>query len=40
MLAKKCVDDLLIRISYGGSAVHELIPYEFIEGESVAAVKR
>ena len=39
-LAKKCVDDLLLRITYGGPAVHELIPYEFIEGESVAAVRQ
>ena len=40
MMAKKCVDDLLMRITYGGPAVHELIPYEFIEGESVAAVRQ
>lgn len=39
MLAKRCVDDLLMRISYGGAAVHELIPYDFIEGESIAMVK-
>ena len=39
-LAKKCVDDLLLRITYGGPAVHELIPYEFIEGESVAPVRQ
>ena len=39
-LVKKCVDDLLMRITYGGPAVHELIPYEFIEGESVAAVRQ
>lgn len=36
MLAKKSVDDLLMRISYGGTAIHELLPYEFMEGESVA----
>ena len=40
MMAKKCVDNLLMRITYGGPAVHELIPYEFIEGESVAAVRQ
>ena len=40
MIAKKCVNVLLMRITYGGPAVHELIPYEFIEGESVAAVRQ
>ena len=36
MLAKKGVDDLLMRISYEGPAVHEKIPYLFVKGESVA----
>jgi LacI family transcriptional regulator len=40
MLAKKSVDDLLMRISYGGPAVHELIPYEYIEGESVGPSRK
>ena len=40
MLAKKSVDDLLMRISYGGPAVHELIPYEYIEGESVGPPRK
>ena len=40
MLAKKSVDDLLMRITYGSEAVHEVIPYEYIEGESVASVRR
>jgi len=40
MLAKKSVDDLLMRISYGGSAVHGLIPYEYIEGESVGPSRK
>ena len=37
MLAMKSVDDLLLRISYGGPAVHEKIPYEFVNGESLAS---
>ena len=32
--------DLLMRISYGIPAVHEMIPFEYIEGESVAAARR
>lgn len=36
MLARKSVDDLLLRISYGSPAVHEKIPYEYFAGESVA----
>ncbi len=39
-LAKKSVDDLLMRLSYGGEAVHELVPYEYIEGESVAVNRK
>ena len=40
MLASRSVDDLLLRISYGGPAVHEKIPYEFINGESLAPPRR
>ena len=36
MLARKSVDDLLLRISYGSPAIHEKIPYEYFDGESVA----
>ena len=39
-LAKKSVDDLLMRLSYGGEAVHELVPYAYIEGESVAVNRK
>lgn len=35
-LANKGVDDLLMRISYERSAVHERIPYLYVNGESVA----
>lgn len=34
--ARKSVDDLLMRISYGRETVHEKIPFEYIDGESVA----
>lgn len=40
LLARKSVDDLLMRISYGGAAVCELTPYEYIEGESVGPLRR
>ena len=40
MLAKKSVDDLLLRISYGSPAVHEKIPYEYVDGESVASPRK
>lgn len=36
-LVRKSVDDLLLRISYGSPAVHEKIPYEFVDGESIAS---
>ena len=36
MLAKKAVDNLLRRVNYDYPAVHEKIPYSFIQGESVA----
>ncbi len=39
-LAKKSVDDLLLRISYGSPAVHEKIPYEYFDGESVAPPRK
>ena len=35
-LAKKAVEDLLLRINYQRAAVHEIIPYRFEEGESIA----
>ena len=35
-LARKSVDDLLLRISYGSPAIHEKIPYEYFGGESTA----
>ena len=35
-LARKGVDDLLMRISYECSAVHERVPYLYVNGESVA----
>lgn len=35
-LANKGVDDLLMRISYERTAVHERIPYLYVNGESVA----
>ena len=36
LLARRGVDDLLMRISYEGPAVHEKIPYRFVDGESIA----
>ena len=39
-LARKSVDDLLMRISYGCPAVHELVPYECVNGESVAPPRK
>ena len=39
-LARKSVDDLLLRISYGGSAVHEKITYTYVDGESVASPRK
>lgn len=36
MLARKGVDDLLLRVSYECPAVHERIPYRYVSGESVA----
>lgn len=35
-LAEKGVGDLLMRISYEGTPVHEKVPYLFVNGESVA----
>lgn len=40
MLARKSVDNLLLMISYGSPAVHEQIPYLFVNGESVAQPRR
>lgn len=40
MLARKSVDDLLLRISYGAPAVHEQIPYMYVDGESVAQPRK
>ena len=35
-LARKGVEDLLMRISYDRPPVHERIPYQFVNGESIA----
>lgn len=35
-LATRCVDDLLLRISYSRPASHIIVPYSFVDGESVA----
>jgi LacI family transcriptional regulator len=35
-IARKGVNDLLMRISYECPAAHEKIPYRFVHGESVA----
>ncbi|MBR2807326.1 MAG: LacI family DNA-binding transcriptional regulator [Oscillospiraceae bacterium] len=35
-LAKMAVDDILIRVNYQRPAVHETVPYTFVEGESIA----
>ena len=35
-LARMSVDDLLMRVSYEGAAVHEKVPYRYVKGESVA----
>jgi len=40
ILPRKSVDDLLMRISYKGPAVHEKIPYEYVNGESVASPRK
>ena len=40
MLARKSVDDLLLRISYGSPAIHEKIPYAYFDGESVAPPRK
>ena len=31
-----CVDELLLMISYRHPAIHEVIPYELIDGESIS----
>ena len=36
MLARRSVDELLLMISYRHPAVHEVIPYELIDGESIS----
>ena len=40
MLARKSVDDLLLRISFGSPAAHEKIPYEYVDGESAAPPRK
>lgn len=40
MLARKSVDDLLLRSSYGGPAVHEKIPFTFVDGETLASPRK
>ena len=39
-LARKIVDDLLLRISYNSPAVHEKIPYAYVDGESIAPPRK
>ena len=39
-LARKSVDDLLLRISFGSPAVYEKIPYEYVDGESAAPPRK
>ncbi|MBR2990234.1 MAG: LacI family DNA-binding transcriptional regulator [Solobacterium sp.] len=39
-LAKKAVEDLLLRIKYQRAAAHETIPYRFEPGESIASPAR
>ena len=36
-LAARSVDDLLLRISYGRPAAHSVIPFSYLEGESVSS---
>ena len=36
-LASRSVDDLLLRINYGRPAAHTVIPFSFIEGESISS---
>ena len=35
LLARRCVEDLLFRLNYSRPAVHEMISYEVVAGESV-----
>ena len=34
-LARKGVEDLLVRLQYDRQAIHEIVPFELVEGESV-----
>ena len=36
LLAKRTVEDLLLRMNYQRPVLHETIPYYFVEGESIA----
>lgn len=38
LLAKKSVEDLLFRLNYSRPAVHETIPYEISQGESIQKI--
>ena len=38
-LAKRSVEDLLLRINYSRPSVHEVIPFRVIAGESVAKIR-
>ena len=40
LLAQKSVDDLLLRINYPRTAVHEELPFDVINGESVAEPRK
>ena len=40
LLAQKSVEDLLLRMNYSRKAVHETIPYEIVQGESIKNIKK
>ena len=35
-ISDKCVEDLLLRVSYPRPASHITVPFSFVEGESIA----
>ncbi len=39
ILARKGVEDILLRLNYSQPSSHEMIPYDFISGESLGACK-
>ena len=38
-LAKRSVDDLLLRLNYNKPVIHEIIPFHVLAGESVSIKK-